>query len=368
VPASNGLRIALLHPTYWPEVRRGGERLVHDLGRRLADRGHDVTLLTTHPGRCSTSMEDGIRVVRGRRIPTVTPLTWYEDHVANMPGTVWQLLRGEFDVAHAFVPAEGYAANLARRLGGPPVVSTLHGLPVREHLVARRYRIEMMRASLGEAAVASVLSSAAAAATRRYLMVDPIVLSGGVDLESFPVDAERTAHPTILCTASIGDPRKRGDLLLRAFELARKEVPDLELRIVRTPDPFMSRFSYELPEGAAWADASSDAELARLYSSSWASVLPSVLEPFGLVLLESLAAGTPVVAARSGACPEIVDRDGIGLLFEPDDEEDLASAFTRVLELAHREDVRDACRRRASEFSWDSVVLDYERAYATAIA
>ena len=50
--------------------------------------------------------------------------------------------------------------------------------------------------------------------------------------------------------------------------------------------------------------------------------LPSVDEAFGLVLVESLAAGTPVVAARSGACPEIVTDDLIGRLFEPDAADD----------------------------------------------
>jgi hypothetical protein len=42
------VRIALLHPTYWPEVRRGSERLAHDLATALANRGHEVTLLTSH--------------------------------------------------------------------------------------------------------------------------------------------------------------------------------------------------------------------------------------------------------------------------------------------------------------------------------
>jgi glycosyltransferase involved in cell wall biosynthesis len=365
--APAGLSIALIHPTYWPEVRRGGERLVHDLGEALASRGHDVTLLTTHRARSSSSVEDGIRVVRSWRPPTFPPFTWYEDHVVTMPAAAWRLLRGSFDVAHAFFPSSAWAAVRARRLGGPPVVSSLHGIPMREHLVARRYRIEMMRGAMAGAEVSSVLSEAAAAAARRYLLVDPIVLPGGVVLERFATDVAKASAPTLLCTASIGDPRKRGDLLVRAFERVRAKRPDAELLVARTPDPFMSPEVHELPDGARWVDAEDTAALARLYGSAWATVLPSVWEPFGLVLIESLAAGTPVVAARSGACPEIVDREQIGTLFEPDDEASLAAAMLESLELAASDGVADACRERAADYDWNRVVLDYEAAYAAAL-
>src|SRR5439155_1593557 len=72
---------------------------------------------------------------------------------------------------------------------------------------------------------------------------------------------------------------------------------------------------------------------ARAYAGAWASVLPSVDEAFGLVLIESLAAGTPAVAARSGACPEIIDDDRVGRLFAPDDADDLLRAMEEALDL-----------------------------------
>ena len=74
------MRIAFLHPTYWPEVRRGSERLVHDLASGLAGRGHEVTLITSHPGRPTVNEEDGFRVIRNWRLPYMRPLRWYEDH------------------------------------------------------------------------------------------------------------------------------------------------------------------------------------------------------------------------------------------------------------------------------------------------
>jgi phosphatidylinositol alpha-mannosyltransferase len=362
------VRIALVHPTYWPEVRRGSERLIHDLGVALVTRGHDVTLLTSHGDRPSTDIEDGIRVVRSWRPPQRGPLNWYEHHVANAPNVFWRLARGRYDVAHAFFPVDAWAALAARdHAGGPPVVFSLHGIPTRAFLVKRRYRLEMIGRAVGGAEVAGALSDAAAAAVEWYFGRRPAVLPGGVISERFAVAEARAERPTLVCAASLGDPRKRGGLLLGAFERLRDRRPDARLLCVRPRDPVLSAAVGALPAGAEWVDGDRTADLARLYASSWASVLPAVEEAFGLVLVESLAAGTPAVAARSGACPEILDSESIGRLFEPDDESSLVDALDAALALADRPEIAAACRERAAEYDWGRVVGLYEAAYARAL-
>src|SRR4051794_13550097 len=115
------MRIALLAPTYWPEVTRGSERVVHDLSIQLAARGHEVTLLSSHPGARSVAVEEGVRVVRDRRPPRVERLRFYEDHAEAAPALFARLVSGDFDVAAAFHNASAWAAVRAHRLGGPPV-------------------------------------------------------------------------------------------------------------------------------------------------------------------------------------------------------------------------------------------------------
>ena len=158
------MRIALLAPTYWPEVTRGSERVVHDLAVLLAERGHDVTLLTSHPGATTVAEEEGVRVVRDRRPPRLDRMRFYEDHVETTPALFARLAAGRFDVAAAFHNASAWAAVRARRVGGPPVAFCYHGLPTRFYLVERRYRIELMRAAITGAAATTVLSEAAAVA------------------------------------------------------------------------------------------------------------------------------------------------------------------------------------------------------------
>lgn len=357
------MRIALLHPTYWPEIRRGSERLLHDLAAELARRGHEPTVQTSHPGRTTVDRENGFAVVRSRRLRQPPTLGLNEDFLGNVPPVIWRVLRGGYDVVHAFHLAYAWAAVRAHGLGGPPVVFSFHGMPTRRELVARRYRLEMMESVVGGAAASAVLSESAAEPFRRYLRHEPEVLPGGVRAADFAIGEPRASQPTIVCAASIGDYRKRGDLILRAFAELRNRRPDARLRIVRTPDPLLSPHGLALPDGAQWVEADATPDLAREYARAWVSVLASVDEPFGLVLVESLAAGTPVVATESGACPEILTEPAHGSLFAPDDRGALVDALDAALAAPPSPEVADACRVRAVEFDWGRVGDRYEAVY-----
>ena len=83
------------------------------------------------------------------------------------------------------------------------------------------------------------------------------------------------------------------------------------------------------------------------------------------MLIESLAAGTPVVGANHGAIPEIIV-PGVGELFEPDDPGSCAAATENVLNCADRTIAED-CRRRAAKFDWETVGPLYLAAYEEAV-
>jgi phosphatidylinositol alpha-mannosyltransferase len=353
------MRVALLHPTYWPEVRRGSERLIHDLGVELAARGHEVTILTSHRGAPRVAAEDGVRVVRDWRPPQRLPLSWYEDHVAHALPAWWRLQRGGFDVAHSFYAADAWAALRARDRGGPPVVFSYHGIANRAYLVKRRYRLEMTAAAIAGADAVTALSPPAAAPLERYFGRQVEVLPGGVRIADFAAEPARAEAPTVVCAANLEDERKRGDLLLRAFAAARARRPTARLLLAGRRAPARGG----LPAGVEHVDGDWTAALARLFGNAWISVLPAVDEAFGLVLLESLAAGTPVVATRSGAGPLIVDRTGIGELVEPDDPDALAAGLEHGLAAAPDAAVAAACRKRAAELDWAVVAPRYEELY-----
>jgi phosphatidyl-myo-inositol alpha-mannosyltransferase len=348
------MRAAILHPTWWPEVRRGAERLTHDLAAWLAGAGHDVTLLTTHRGAGSATAEDGFEVVRSWRPPDrLLRRRAYEDFLATVPIQVRDLLRGGYDVAHAFHPVSAWAAVRAHRLGGPPVVFSPTGIPTRGYLVGYRYRMQINLDAAREAAACSVLSEAAAQPFRRYLLRDPEVIPPGVFCDDWEVDVPRADAPTIVYAGSLSDPRKRVALLLEAFAVLRRRRPEVRLLLAGRPEPWLA---LDLPAGVELL-AGDPGELPRHVAAAHLSVLPAVEEAFGLVLVESMAAGTPVVAARSGAGPEIVT-DEVGRLFEPDDRDSLVQALEEGLELTAR--AAEACRDRARQWDWTVVGPRYE--------
>jgi len=108
------------------------------------------------------------------------------------------------------------------------------------------------------------------------------------------------------------------------------------------------------PQEVIFTGVVSDEDLVALYNAADLSVLPSLYEGFGLVALEAMACGVPVVASRAGALPEVIGDAGI-LVDNPTNESELAAAMDRVLsDQALKQKLMAAGLQRASHFSWEN--------------
>jgi glycosyltransferase involved in cell wall biosynthesis len=335
------MKVALLNPVFWPEVRRGSERFARELADGLQARGHDVVLITS-AARPSHTVEDGLEIVRVWRPPVEDRLRrrLFEDHLAHLPFARRALRAAKPDVAHALYPTDAVAALSA---GVAPVVFSYMGIPHRVSLANRRLRKELVVRACRESAATVALSELAADGFRRWLGVDPNVVAPGVDLDVFAPDGHpRSDEPTVLCAADASQPRKR-------VELLREAVSRLDgVRLQLDGDPIV------LDDRAVLAQANRRA---------WVHALPSVGEAFGLVLAEALACGTPVVGPQA----EVVgEEDGTGVLFTGEDPGDLAQALRRALDLAADPATAARCRQRAERWSVDACAAAYERIYLDA--
>jgi glycosyltransferase involved in cell wall biosynthesis len=126
-------------------------------------------------------------------------------------------------------------------------------------------------------------------------------------------------------------PRKRLHILLAAADRLRSTIPQLEVRIVGDgPEASQLKAIYRnkhLQGIVTWLGNISQSELAAEYNRCHVFCLPSVQESFGVVFLEAMASGKPIIAARAGSAPEVVKH---GILAEPDDAQSLAAAIERL--------------------------------------
>lgn len=343
------MRIVLANPTYWPEVRRGTERVMHDLAGALRAAEHDARIVTTHPGRPSLRVEDGVQVLRLPRPPgLVASRRRFQEHVEHMPLLRAALAAWRPDLVHGFHLTDAAAGARHARRAGVPAVFSFMGIPRREELAALRLRLSLLERAVTESDAVIALSRAARDALWRWLGVEARIVHPGVDLAAFPLQAASDAVPTICCAAASEEPRKRVPLLVAAFALVRRERPQARLLLMR---PRFGDLVQRLAgDGIEWLDLSSE-QVVGMYRRAWVSALPSHDEAFGLVLVEALACGRPVVGARDGGVPEIVDRPEVGRLFEGEHPAALARALLEALELAEDPATAPACRARAQAFS-----------------
>jgi glycosyltransferase involved in cell wall biosynthesis len=359
------LRVALLSPCFWPEVRRGGERFTRELADGLLARGHQPRLITSHPGMPRRSTEDGLPILRLPRPPAPPPLRrMYEPYLTHVPLSYAALRAGDYDLAHAVYPTDALAAARWRRRSRRPAVLSYLGIPSR-HWLAERRRGEVLLAAIRGCDAVVALSRHAADAFESSLGYEATVIAPGVDLGAFTPAGERAPNPTIICPAAVEEPRKQIPLLVQALALVRRERPAARLVLSRPHNMDAARrvgIESSAP-GVEWAALDDRSVLAQAYGTSWVAVLPAVDEAFGLVLAEAMACGTPVVGYDGGAIPELIDRPGIGELFDRLDPHALAEAILAAFELSCQPDTVARCRARAEELSSDRFTERYLKLY-----
>jgi glycosyltransferase involved in cell wall biosynthesis len=349
-------RLALVHPFSWPAVRRGGERYLHDLAWWFAAAGVSVDVIVGGP----PGIEEiaGARLVRVRhpRRLDVRGLTRLDTF--GLPALGW-LSRHRYDVVHALTPT----AALAAVATGQRTVYTALGHPTPQTIGRRRLDPRLFRTTVRRAAAPLALSESAADAIAVITGIRPRVVPPGLRTDRFPLlDRPRTGPPRVLFPAFAGDRRKGLDVLLAAFARVLDVHPDARLQLGGGGETgwAFDRLEPDMREKVAAAcddlGAGGLDDVADRYAQATVTVLPSVDEAFGLVLIESLATGTPVVGVASGGPIEIVDSAAVGRLASPRDPVSLADGVIDTIALAAQPGTAKACSVHAQRWDWATTI------------
>jgi glycosyltransferase involved in cell wall biosynthesis len=190
----------------------------------------------------------------------------------------------------------------------------------------------------------------------------------------FVPPAQPRVKGRIMAMASADAPMKGIATLLEAFAKLRTERPELELLLVTRPVPggrtekLIDRLS--ISDSVRFVHGISDAELVELMGSAEVACVPSLYEGFSLPTAELMACGTPLIASRAGAIPEVVGPDGLcSDLVTPGDVGELEAALAALLDDPDRRERYGANGRRRVEelFSWRAVAAQVVQVYEETI-
>jgi phosphatidylinositol alpha-1,6-mannosyltransferase len=209
---------------------------------------------------------------------------------------------------------------------------------------------------------------------KEHYGLDAEVVPPTVDTEVFrPQGCKDLSRPKILYTADLIQPSKGPHVLAAAFNHIHRARPEAVLQLAgpvgttaAALDPVLELIEPAARPSVELLGPGALGSLPKLYAAAAVTVLPSLGEPFGMVLTESLACGTPAVGANSGAIPEILTDPAVGTLFERDEDATasagrLAEAVLRTLDLTADPATAGRCRRHAEQFTWDAVGKRFER-------
>jgi glycosyltransferase involved in cell wall biosynthesis len=344
------LRIAMLAPPWIPipPPGYGGiEEVVALLCDALVARGHDVELFCA-PG--SSSRAKVRTLLRAAHPESIERALFEADHTA-------RAFEAFDEAAEAGTPYElihdhsGFTALAMADRQDLPLVHTVHGPfdnDTSDYYQHHARKGEIVCISHSQASMAPDHVEVAA------------VVHNPIDVDAWPVGHHKQDYllwlgrfvPEKGPQRAIVVAKESGRPLVLAGTVQPRQERFFATEIEPHIDGTQIRFVGEV----------GGARKQRLFADAYAFLMPIRWpEPFGMVMVESLAAGTPVLAFAQGAAPEIVEHGKSGFLV--DDEHEMAAMVEKVREL----DPAD-CRRSAERFSPDRVAARYEAAYARAVA
>jgi glycosyltransferase involved in cell wall biosynthesis len=194
------------------------------------------------------------------------------------------------------------------------------------------------------------------------------VITNGIDLSEFArVKARKYRQPTVCCISRLVEYKRVSDLI-KALGQVKKEIPDVKCKIIGSgPEEFKLKAlvdELDLRNNVEFLGfVKEHQQVIRILKASHVFCLPSIVEGFGIVVVESMAAGVPFVASDIPPLLEAADGGG-GLFFKPLDHQDLADKLLRVLKDAKvQNSLAKAGVRKAKKYDWKILVKKIAKVY-----
>lgn len=362
----------------WTGVHFGGtENHVTSLISLLSERGHDVSLLTRQ-GERGGFFDDRIKVYAVSKNPFESDhsyetqiLLYFHTFLFMVKSFLFlvylKVFRGQtFDVISVHFVTEALVARFFRFLFKTPYVFIQEGYTFLE---ANEAKNADKSVAISENMVQKILK------VHGY---QSVFLPVGIDLKRFNLQVdgseERAKYITgfekLIVTVGRIEPRKDYPTLVAAARLVKQKGYRYRFLIVGEGID-REKISHlieeeELSREVLLLGALSEERKSKIYRASDLFVLPTLYEGFGIVFVEAMVCGLPIVSTNVGAVPEVVGQ--AGLLVEPKKAEDLAQAIIKVMNNPELyKDLKDNAFKLGSSYDWDRLIVEYENVYLSVV-
>ncbi len=367
------MKIALVSP-YDYAYPGGVNNHIASLEEHFTRMGHEVKIIAPSSKPKKTE-EDGSTIVIGKPVPIrasgsvvrapVSPMLMFSDRIKKM------LEQEKFDVVHIHEPLmPALAISVLHHAEGVVIVGTFHATRSNSfgYTMWKPLLKKWMKKLDGKIAV----SKAAMEFINRYFPGDYVIIPNGIDLEHFsdkasPIEKYRDDKLNILFVGRL-EKRKGFKYLLGAYARVKKEFPQCRFIVVspagRQCQQYQRIAAIRRLDDVVFADHVSFEELPGYYNTADICCSPATgWESFGMVLMEAMATGKPVVASDIPGYAGVISHGVEGLLVKPRDEKALASALMSLLrDKSMREKMGERGKLKAKDYSWDIVarrVMEY---------
>jgi len=363
------VRIGLVCPYNW-DVPGGVQYHVRDLAATLRGMGHEVDVLT--PAEQEESLPPGATWAgRAIPIPYNGSMASWQFGVLSAARTRRWLREGHFDVVHVHEPAPPSVALLVCMIADGPIVATFHAASVRSKWLAAWGPV--VRPWLERIAGRIAVSDFARRLQVEHLGGDAVVIPNGVQVPAFAhgprLSAAEHDGPTVGFLGRYDEPRKGLPVLLEAMRTVVRELPGARLLVAGRgdPDELRALVGPDLEPAVTLLGELDEADKAAFLRTVDVYCAPNLMgESFGVVLVEAMAAGAPVVAADLDAFARVLADGTAGVLVRRGDATALARVLVDLLgDPGRRAELAAAGRERAREYDWATLAAQVVRVYET---
>jgi phosphatidylinositol alpha-mannosyltransferase len=359
------VRIGIVSPYPW-DVPGGVVAHIADLAEALIARGHDVAVMT--PVDDDDTALPSYVARAGRSVPI--PYNGSVSRLLIGPVSAARVRRwmhdGDFDVLHVHSPETFSLSLVALGNARGPIVATFHAANPKSRILSILQ--QPLQLYLEKLAGSISVSPAARKTIVEHLGNDSVVVPNGVHIAKYAGALPMPGWPgeggAIGFVGRVDEARKGLQVLFDALPLIRREHPNARV-LVAGP----GRLDH-VPEGVTMLGRVSDADKARALASVDVFVAPNTGgESFGIILLEAMAAGAPIVASDLDAFSRVLNDGELGRLIAVGEASSLAGGCSELLsDPAARDRLRVAARHAVARYDWSIVAGEVLRVYEMAIA